>query len=93
MQSPIVQGLRRTQNTYADSASPPSSSFASSESPASSDNESWSQALLESPIAADLIALSPKKHKADVFPTNLPAKSIRHAMAEGFAFEDIVAVL
>lgn len=92
MQSPIVQGLRQTQSTYTDSAGP-SPSFPSSESPATSDNGSWSQALLGSPIAADLIALSPNKRKADVFPTDLPAKSIRHAMAEGFAFEDTVAVL
>lgn len=93
LQSPIVQGLRQTQSTYTDSASSSPSSLASSASPASSDNGTWSQALLESPIAADLIALSPNKRKADVFPTDLPAKSIRHAMAEGFAFEDIVAVL
>lgn len=104
MQSPIVHGARRTQSTYADSASPASqlslssssspSTQSSTASPASSEPPAnWSHALLESPIAADLIVLSPHKRKADVFPTDLPPKVIRHAMAEGFAFDDIIAVL
>ncbi|TYZ59296.1 hypothetical protein PybrP1_006572, partial [[Pythium] brassicae (nom. inval.)] len=94
MQSPIVHGARQAHSTYTESpnlSSLPTS--AASASPPSSDSSSWPQALLESPVAADLIALSPNKRKPDVFPTDLPPKVIRHAIAEGFALEEIVAVL
>lgn len=90
MQSPIVHGARQSQSTYTES---PNLSSLSASSPLSSDGSSWSQALLESPVAADLIALSPNKRKSDVFPTDLPPKVLRHAIAEGFSLDEIVAVL
>uniref|UniRef100_K3WGE0 Uncharacterized protein n=1 Tax=Globisporangium ultimum (strain ATCC 200006 / CBS 805.95 / DAOM BR144) TaxID=431595 RepID=K3WGE0_GLOUD len=93
MQSPIVHGAHQTQSAYL-SASPASSSSLSTDSlAASSTDSSLSQTLLESPMAADLIALSPNKRKTDVFPTDLPPKVIRHAMAQGFALDEIIAVL
>lgn len=94
MQSPIVHGARQAHSTYTESPNLSSLSTPSaSASPPSTDSSSWPQALLESPVAADLIALSPNKQKSDVFPTDLPPKVIRHAIAEGFSLEDIVAVL
>ncbi|KAF1334898.1 hypothetical protein FI667_g1746, partial [Globisporangium splendens] len=90
MQSPIVHGAHQAQSTYlsASPASSPTESLA-----ASSADSSLSQALLESPMATDLIALSPNKRKAEVFPTDLPPKVIRHAMAQGFAFGEIIATM
>jgi hypothetical protein len=50
-------------------------------------------AILQSPIAKDLVALSPTKIKSDVFPDNLPDNVIRQATYEGFTIAETVAVM
>ncbi|KAI9989557.1 hypothetical protein PInf_019842 [Phytophthora infestans] len=58
-----------------------------------SSGSSVPHAILQSPLVEDLVALSPKKKKDDIFPSDFPPKIIRQAIAKGFALNEVIAVM
>ncbi|ETK88044.1 hypothetical protein F441_07792 [Phytophthora nicotianae CJ01A1] len=80
LQNPLVSGIDQVKKTYTNEEGISSGS-------------SVSQAMLQSPLVEDLMALSPNKKKDDIFPPDFPPKIIRQAMAKGFAVNEVIAVI
>ncbi|KUF88995.1 hypothetical protein AM587_10002163 [Phytophthora nicotianae] len=80
LQNPLVSGIDQVKKTYTNEEDISSGS-------------SVSQAMLQSPLVEDLMALSPNKKKDDIFPPDFPPKIIRQAMAKGFAVSEVIAVM
>ncbi|KAG4049370.1 hypothetical protein PC123_g15342 [Phytophthora cactorum] len=79
LQNPLVSGIDQVTKMYSEEGN--------------SSGTSVSQAMLQSPLVEDLVALSPNKTKTDIFPPNFPPKVIRQAMAKGFALNEVIAVM
>ncbi|KAG3175409.1 hypothetical protein PC128_g17745 [Phytophthora cactorum] len=79
LQNPLVSGIDQVTKMYSEECN--------------SSGTSVSQAMLQSPLVEDLVALSPNKTKTDIFPPNFPPKVIRQAMAKGFALNEVIAVM
>ncbi|RLN10642.1 hypothetical protein BBJ28_00005211 [Nothophytophthora sp. Chile5] len=85
LQNPLIKGVDRVTKTY---------KGATDITPCGNPTDgSLSQAILQSSVAEDLVALSPNKRKEEVFPVDLPPTIIRHALAKGFGLNDVVAVI
>ncbi|ETN10071.1 hypothetical protein PPTG_10805 [Phytophthora nicotianae INRA-310] len=80
LQNPLVSGIDQVKKTY-------------THEEGISSGSSVSQAMLQSPLVEDLMALSPNKKKDDIFPPDFPPKIIRQAMAKGFAVSEVIAVI
>lgn len=80
LENPLISGIDQVTKAY-------------SSEEGNSSGSSVSQAMLQSALVEDLVALSPNKTKDEVFPPNFPPKVIRQAMAKGFSLDDIVAVM
>ncbi|KAE9355570.1 hypothetical protein PR003_g2771 [Phytophthora rubi] len=80
LENPLISGIDQVTKAY-------------SSEEGNSTGSSVSQAMLQSALVEDLVALSPNKRKNEVFPPDFPPKVIRQAMAKGFSLDDIVAVM
>ncbi|KAE9219220.1 hypothetical protein PF002_g16256 [Phytophthora fragariae] len=80
LENPLISGIDQVTKAY-------------SSEEENSTGSSVSQAMLQSALVEDLVALSPNKRKNEVFPPDFPPKVIRQAMAKGFSLDDIVAVM
>ncbi|KAJ8566812.1 hypothetical protein ON010_g6310 [Phytophthora cinnamomi] len=80
LENPLVSGIDQVTKAY-------------SSDEGNSSGSSVSQAMLQSALVEDLVALSPNKRKGDLLPPDFPPKVIRQAMAKGFSLSDTIAVM
>lgn len=97
LESPIIRQCGQLADAYSSGSSKLTISSYGSATPdssfGSSLGSSLSSELINSPMAEDLVALSPNKLRSEVFPDEMPPHVIRQAMAVGFGLDDIVAVM
>ncbi|GMF29690.1 unnamed protein product [Phytophthora lilii] len=80
MQHPIINSVGQVNKAY-------------SSDECNSSGSSVSQAILQSALVEDLVALSPNKKKDEVLHPEFPPNVIRQAMTKGFLLDDVIAVM